>query len=177
MGNYTHRLQMFCLRMWSPYDTIEQGVIRGGALAFLGRLVIKSLQFGKTIILARLLFPEVFGLFALASVVLGAADLLFQPGFNAALVQEKGDVRKYLDSVWTFNILRCSILAMLIFFVAPFFAGYFDAPEATNVIRALSLVVFLIGFENIGAVLLQKEMLFRRKFVLDISLVLAEVIT
>ena len=176
MGHYTQRLQTALLRIWSPYDTVEQGAVRGGVLSFSGRLVMKALQFGKTIILARLLFPEDFGLFALASVALGITEILIQPSFNAALIHEKGDVKKYFNSVWTANIIRSAVLAAVIILVAPFYAQFFDAPEATNIVRVLAFILIITSFENVGVVLMQKDMLFRRKFFYDISYVLAEVL-
>ncbi len=169
------RFLAFWRKIWSPYQTLDEGAVRGGVLVFSSRILIKGAYFIKTIILARLLFPEDFGLFGLAAVALGIFDL-FQPGFNAAIVQEKGDVRKYLSSVWTANILRHSVFALLIVFIAPYYSAFFEQPELTNLVRVLALSVLFTGFENTGIILIQKELLFRRKFLFDLSYVISEIV-
>lgn len=163
------------MRMWAPRETIEQGAVRGGALVFSSRILIKAIYFVKTIVLARLLFPEDFGIFGMAVAVVGLTDL-FQPGFSAALIHEKENVKKYLSSIWTFNILRNSAFACVILLVAPLAGMYFENETVTLLVRAMALAVFIDGFVNPGTVLFQKELNLKGKAFYDTSYVVAETI-
>src|SRR3989344_7268378 len=111
-------VRMFRL-MWDDSPDAGNQLVRGSFVLVVGRLAIKVVQFVRTIVLAHLLFPEDFGLFGLAALSIGAVDLFFQPGFYAALVHEREDPRKYLDTVWSGHIIRYSILGTVVFFVAP----------------------------------------------------------
>lgn len=148
--------------------------VRGVSVLIGGRFTIKVIQFARTIIIARLLFPEDVGLFGMAALAIGFIDVFFQSGFYHAIVQEKGDVRRYLDTAWTGQLLRNLFIAALTFFSAPYIANYFAHHELTPLIQVLSLSVAIVGFQNIGVVLLQKEMRFGRQYFFDIFVVFAD---
>ena len=59
----------------------------------------------STLILARLLLPEDFGLIALANTVIAMLEILGASGLETALVQRTDATRDDFDSVWTFNVI------------------------------------------------------------------------
>ncbi len=59
----------------------------------------------STLILARLLLPEDFGIVAMASIVVGWIDTLLDLGVGSALVQNKHTGRDELDTTWTIWLL------------------------------------------------------------------------
>jgi len=158
--------------IWKTTDDTGQQVARGSILVLLSRVLIKSLQLIKTIILARLLFPEDFGLFGLASLTMTFVGTIFQHGFNTALVHHKESNSKYLNGAWTVNILRNTLVALVLFFIAPnLAAGFFNNINVIPFIKVLAIIVFFEGFQNIGVILLNKELRFNKKFFYDISAV------
>jgi len=169
-------LRMFHL-MWQDSPATGDQLVRGSFVLVVGRLVIKVIQFVRTIVIAHLLFPEDLGLFGLAALSLGFIDIFLQPGFYAALVHEKEDIHKYLDTAWSGQIMRNMLIGTIVFFAAPFLGDFFGHPEIVSLTRVLALSVVLAGFENIGVVFFQKELRFNRKFLLDTSVVLCEVVS
>lgn len=166
------------LGLWKTSEHSGQRVARGSVLVASERVVIKAVQFIRTVIVARLLFPDDIGLFGMATLAMGITDAFVQTGFNAAIVQEKGDVRKHLDSAWTVNVIRGIAVALFLFFIAAPFAGdFFEHEQVIPLIQALAFVVLINGFENIGIALLQRELRFGRQVVYDVSGVIAETIT
>ena len=162
--------------IWKTTDDTGQQVARGSILVLLSRVLIKSLQLIKTIILARLLFPEDFGLFGLASLTMTFVGTIFQHGFNTALVHHKESNSKYLNGAWTVNILRNTLVALVLFFIAPnLAAGFFNNINVIPFIKVLAIIVFFEGFQNIGVILLNKELRFNKKFFYDISAVFIEI--
>ena len=155
-------------KVWQTPETTGQKVARGSFILFFEKFLLKGLQFIRTVVIARLLFPSDVGLFALASLVLGAVGVFFQLGLNSAIVQKKEDIDRYLDNVWTANVLRGVVLAGVLFFGAPFFAGFFKNEAAVPLIRALAFLVLAEGFENIGMIVLQREIAFNKIFLYDI---------
>lgn len=162
--------------LWEKPDDLGEGVAKGGALLIFERILIRGLLFIKTIILARILFPDDFGLFGMATLTLSVADLLFQPGMASAIVQERENIKKYLDNAWTTNVIRGLILGLLLFFLgAPLAGKFFHNEMVVPLARALSLSFFMGGFLNIGTSLLQKEMRFNRIFFYDVIYVVINV--
>ncbi|MBI4709169.1 MAG: lipopolysaccharide biosynthesis protein [Candidatus Portnoybacteria bacterium] len=163
--------------IWQSSDSTGQKVARGGFIVFFERFIVKGIYFIRTVILARLLFPDDFGLFGLATLTMTFTEVFFQPGFSSAIVQEKGDVKKYLNSAWTFNLLRNIFLALLLFFVvAPLAGNFFHNSDAVPLTRALAIIFVILGFENIGVALFQRNLELNRQFFYRITGITFEII-
>ncbi len=162
--------------LWRTHDNVGGRFVRASALVIIERFLIKGVQFVRTIILARLLFPEDLGLFGLAAVSLGLIDVFLQSGFGSAIIREKGNVEKYLHTAWTVQVIRNSVVAVIIFFTAPLFGSFFAHPEIIPLIRVMSLALFIDGFVNIGILYFQKELAYNKRFVYNLSFVITEII-
>src|SRR5687768_18219831 len=74
-------------------------VLHAGAWNFLLRSLVRGAGFIRNVIFARLLAPSDIGLFGIALVILSIIDRFSQSGLQAALVQKRGAVEDYLDTV------------------------------------------------------------------------------
>lgn len=173
VSNVRHKF----LDAWQSSEKTGQQVVRGSFLIFFERFIIKILYFIRTVILARLLFPDDFGLFGMAVLAMNVTEVFFQHGFNSALIQKKENVGKYLDTAWTVILVRNVFLAGLLFFVgAPLAGQFFNNGAVVMFAKALALVFLISGLENIGVILFQKEMRFNRYVVYILSGATAEVV-
>ncbi len=80
-------------------ESLSTKVVRGGLWVFALRIINRGLGFVRTIILARLLAPEDFGLLGIAMLSIATLETFSQTGFQAALVQKKSIL--LLDDVYT----------------------------------------------------------------------------
>jgi len=133
------------------------------------RLILRGSLIIRTVILARLLAPDDFGLMAIATLSILLLERFTQSGIDSALVQRPDDIRPYLNTAWTLQIIRGLVMAAVLFVAAPYIARFFGAPEAELVIQVLSLGVVLRAFANIGVVSFVKELRFDRYFVLQMA--------
>ena len=113
-------------------------------------------------ILARLLTPADFGLIGIAMVLIRWFEQFSQTGFNQALIRTSGDIRPYLNTLWTWQVLRGIVLSLVLILAAPVAARFFGHPEASHVIQALAPLIFLRGLTNPAVVYLMRELDFRR---------------
>lgn len=156
-----------------PGESLSQRVLISGFWVFALKIANRGLNLIRLIILARILAPDDFGLMGIALLTLSTLETFSQAGFHAALIQKKEDIKGYLDSAWTFLILRSIILFGILYLIAPYAAGFFDAPEAKPIIQVLGLSILLGGFTNIGVIFFQKELEFNKQFVYQFSGTLA----
>ena len=124
----------------------------------------RSIAFVSTLILARLLVPEDFGVIVMASLVIGLADVFFELGVNVALIQNRTPSQEHYDTAWTLRIIQTTLAAIVVVIAAPLAATYFNDPRVTLVVRVLAVSLMLSGFENIAVVTFQKEMQFGKEF-------------
>lgn len=137
---------------------------RGAVLVVAMRWTDRLIGLVSTLILARLLVPEDFGIVAMASIVVGLIDTLLDLGVGSALVQNKEAARDDFDTAWTLRILQAGVAALIMWLAAPFAADYFRDPRVSDVIRLMAFGIFIGGFENIGIVAFQKNMEFGKDF-------------
>jgi O-antigen/teichoic acid export membrane protein len=119
----------------------------------------------RTVVLARFLAPNDFGLMGVALLTLGVLETFTITGFDQALVQRKGDIKGHLNAAWTVSVIRGFVLAVLMLLAAPLVGQFFDTPAAAVLIRALAAVMVLSGLKNIGVVYLDRDLQFRQRFV------------
>jgi O-antigen/teichoic acid export membrane protein len=147
--------------------------VTGGVWLFSFRIANTALAYVRKFILARLLAPEDFGLFAIALLAVTTAEAFSQTGFNPALVQKKNNIDSYLNTAWTVMAIRGIFLFLLIFLAAPVVADFFVSPSAVLIIRVIAVTALLNGFKNIGIVYLEKELDFSRLVLFQLAGTLA----
>ena len=117
-----------------------------------------------SIVLARLLSPEDYGLIALVTVFTTIMSVFVDSGLGTALIQKKDADNLDFSSVFYFNLFMCFILYIIMFVVAPYIALYYKNPTLTSVIRVISLTIIISGIKNIQLAYVSREMIFRKFF-------------
>lgn len=128
------------------------------------KLFERGIGLVSTIVLARLLLPEDFGLVAMAVAVVALLELMAAFGFDAALIQRQNTARAHYDTAWTFNVLFGSTIALLLLLLATPAATFYREPRLTLLLPVLAISALVGGFENIGTVAFRKELDFRSEF-------------
>ncbi len=118
----------------------------------------------STLILARLLLPNDFGVVAMASLIVGLLDVLLDLGVVAVLIHKKDCDTEDYNNAWTVRLIQSTGIAILIALIAPLAANYYSDERVTDVLRVMALTTLVAGFENIGIVAFQKDMRFGRDF-------------
>ena len=131
---------------------------------FLERCGAQGVTFIVSIVLARFLDPAVYGTVALVTVFTTITQVFVDSGMGSALIQKKDADDTDFSSVFWFNLTMCTVLYMVMFFVAPLISSFYHMPELTSIVRVLSLVIIISGVKNIQQAYVSKNMLFKRFF-------------
>jgi len=129
----------------------------------LGRL--STLAIG--IAIARLLGPEEFGTFAVATVALLAVLSFNELGVSLAIVRWPGDPKEIAPTVLTISVISSILVYIGCFVGAPYFASAMGEPDATGVVRLLCVSVMIDGLVATPAAILQREFRQGRKTIVD----------
>jgi O-antigen/teichoic acid export membrane protein len=88
--------------------------MRGGALTAGAYAAAQAARLAANLILARLLFPEAFGVMALVTVFLVGLAMFSDVGIGPAISQsERGDDPAFLNTAWTINVVRGGLLWLM----------------------------------------------------------------
>ncbi len=142
----------------------RSSVSRGALLTIAMRWTDRLVGIVSTLILARLLTPDDFGVIAMALIAVGLADVLMDLGVNVALIQNRNATQAHYDTAFTLRLIQTTLATALLFAVAPLAAEYFQDPRVAPVLQCLAFTLLLAGLENIGIVALHKNMQFGAEF-------------
>ncbi len=122
---------------------------------------LRIVQFCIGIVLARLLFPEQYGLIGMLSIFMAVAHSFVNSGFGSALVQKQNVTQVDICSIFYFNILVGFLAACILCAIAPLIAAFYNQPALTQLTRAMSLIIVIDSFALIQRSLLSKKIDFK----------------
>lgn len=117
-----------------------------------------------SIVLARLLSPDNYGIISLTLVFINLANVFVTSSFGNALVQKKNVDNLDFSSVFYFNIVFSLGLYAALFLAAPGLAGFYENPLLTPVIRVLAVRIPVAAINSIQQAYVSRNMLFKRFF-------------
>lgn len=122
-------------------------VLRSTSWMMIGYAGGQVLRLAANLILARLLFPEAFGLMALINVVIMGLTLFSDTGINAAIAQsDRGDDPEYLDTAYSIQVVRGILLWVLTLALAWPVAEFYAEPSLLWYLPVAGLGLVLAGF-------------------------------
>ncbi|MEW6115770.1 MAG: lipopolysaccharide biosynthesis protein [Nitrospirota bacterium] len=129
--------------------------------SFLDAVAQRGVQFIISIVLARLLFPEQFGLIGMLTIFMAVTRTFLDSGFGAALIQKQEVTQTDICSIFYFNIAVGLAAAGLLSLAAPWIAAFYRQPILTPLTRALSLTIVINSFGMIQKTVLTKHINFK----------------
>lgn len=123
-------------------DELKRNILSGLIWRYTERFGNQVMQFVISIVLARLLTPDDFGLIALNTIFLVIAGLLTDSGFISAIIQKKEIDQLDLSTVFFVNLFIATTLYLLLFFLSPQIAIFYNTRELIPLLRVQSLILF-----------------------------------
>jgi O-antigen/teichoic acid export membrane protein len=154
-------------RRWTGFMARSDGrlghrILRSGGWVAISMGGRSALQIVRSMVLARLLSPEAFGLMNLCQVVLRALELFTETGIGAALIQRPEREDRVIKTAFALQALRGLALGAIASLIAPFAALFYAEAQLREILFVMGLVFAITGLINIRILLLQKDLDFRR---------------
>jgi lipopolysaccharide exporter len=126
-----------------------------------GSFLRAVLQIITQIILARLLGPVEYGIFAIALIVLSFSKFFSDVGISYGLIQKKTITDNDIKFVLTWQIILGSTVGIAVFFLAGPLAHFFNEPRVTPVIQVASVICLINAISSPSINLLKRELDFK----------------
>lgn len=139
-------------------------VMHGFFWKFSERITAQCVSFVVSIILARLLSPNEYGIISLVTVFITIANIFVTSSFGSALIQKKDADEIDYSSVFHFNLLFSAFIYILLFFLAIPIANFYEMPLLIPIIRVLSISIPILGINSIQQAYISRKMEFKKFF-------------
>ena len=148
---------------------LAQKTLKGVFWSYSTFLGGKVLTFLSTIILARLLLPEQFGLVGYCLITIQYLDILNSAGINNSLIARREKLQEAANAAFVANIVLGVISFGLTWIIAPYAAVFFKTDELIPVLRLMGLSLPLSGLGMVPDTLLQRHLRFRTRMFPEVS--------
>ena len=122
-------------------DDLKQKMLSAMTWSTVDRFGQQAVQFVIGLILARLLTPDDYGLIGMVMVFVSLSTALVDGGFGQALIRKQNADETDYNTVFYFNIAISVSLYIILFFLAPSIAGFFNQPQLINISRVIFIAI------------------------------------
>jgi O-antigen/teichoic acid export membrane protein len=121
-----------------------------------------------SILLARLLEPEEFGILGMSMVFISISEVFTDVGFTSGLIQQKDTKDIAYSSVFYINLLISVVLSIVIVLTAPLIADFYEAPQVKQILYYLAIIPPIAALGRVQAAILTKQINFKSLTIRDI---------
>lgn len=139
-------------------------LIKGAAWSLGTRWGIRIIGFVNTMVMARLVLPEDYGIVAMSFLVVALIQSLLDFSAATALLRKDIVSREEIDSAWTLRGIQGLVMAVVMLITIPFAELYFQDSRVSTILYVFAVCVSVSGFGNIGIILAQKKFEFSLEF-------------
>ena len=151
-------------------NALSRRMASGTITSIAGQVISQVLRLGGNLVLARLLFPEAFGLMALVNLLMWTLQSVSDVGLSAAIVRhERGDDPRFLDTAFTVQVLRGVALWIVGTALAVPMAHLYGEPDLVALVPVASFSAVLFGISSIKLITLARRILPGRIIAIDIG--------
>lgn len=170
---YRRHLNTF-LKQKANNNTMElkKQVVQGVGWSIGGAFASIAINLFTKVILARLLFPGDFGLFAMVFIIIAFLNLFSGLGISSTLIYKNTDDEKTINTAFVFAIIIGIVLTVLCYISSNFVADFFKQPDLVPMIQIMSFVMIFDSLANFFYGIIIKELKFREKTIAEVCVIL-----
>jgi O-antigen/teichoic acid export membrane protein len=140
----------------------KNNLIKGFAWLFSGAGLKIFIQIGSMIILARILTPEDFGLFAGAMAIMSIATVMATAGLTPSLVSSESYSNEFVKAAIAISLFACISIGFIIFLVSDLISYYFLDERLSQILKMMCIVFPFIGLKSVASGLCQRKFKFKQ---------------
>lgn len=132
-------------------SSLKDKTVKGVIWSAVDRFSAQGIQFVFSILIARLLVPEDYGVIAMLGIFMAVSQTFIDSGFGTALIRKIDRTETDFSTVFYFNIVVAAVFYLILFFSAPVIARFYETPllESVTKVVALNLIIgSLSGIHN-----------------------------
>ena len=127
-------------------ESLTHKTLKGTYWSFAERLCAQGIHFLVMIVIARLLSPKEFGLIGMIVIFLAVSQSLIDSGFSQALIRKQDRTDTDKNTVFYFNIAVSVVLYLVLYYISPLIASFYDEPQLCEIMRIICLVIIIDSF-------------------------------
>ncbi len=155
---------------------LKSKTIRGGFWSLISQVGSKIIQLASTIIIARILSPEDYGLVAKVAILISFTNLFSDMGFSYATIQSPKLQHNQVNCLFWINVIIGIILGLIIYSISPYIADFYNDNRLSSIAKAMALTFPINGIILQHKALLSRQMKFKDLAIMQLAGICVSVI-
>lgn len=156
---------------------LRKGFISNIFWTFTQQFSAQIVNFIVSIVLARVLLPEQYGLIGMITLFMGIGGALINSGLTFSLIRTTNPSQTDYSTVFFTNLVGSIIVYLIMFIAAPFIAVFYRQEILVKIIRLYTLSFIIYAFAEVQLTKLTKEMNFKLQMTIQIpALIISSVL-
>ncbi len=156
-GNVSLRRQALASLLWASLQQVSG----------------QAINFVVSMVLARLLLPDDYGLMGMIYIFITISSSLAEAGMSSSLVRMRRPRQEDYSTVFFGNLFLCLLMYAVIFVAAPFIANFYGKEVLTCIIRVYSVTIILNSVSAVQVARMVKKLRFKKQMTLSIPSLVA----
>ncbi|WP_300440074.1 lipopolysaccharide biosynthesis protein [Christiangramia sp.] len=148
--------------------SLKKRVTAGLVWTFTEQFGNQLIGFVISVILARILLPEQFGLIGMIAVFIAIGNALLHAGLTKSLIRGKDLESADYSTVFYFNLSASFLIYFFIYFSAPLIAQFYEESILIGLVRLYCTTFIISAFSAVQLARLTKKMEFRTQTIIAI---------
>jgi len=150
-------------------EGLKSKTIKGVGWSSVDNIAQNAVAFVVSIVLARLLSPDDYGLLGLVGIFTAVCHTLIIGGFSSALIRKKNITDDDYNTVFIVNLGMSLLLYGVVFWGAPWIADFFQRQELVALVRVTSVSLVIGAFAIVQQTKLTKRLDFKTQMKISLS--------
>ena len=147
---------------------LKDKAISGVKWNAIGRFSTQGVNFIIGLILARLLSPSDYGVVGMVGIFFAIAQTFIDSGFGSALIRKNDCTDTDYSTAFYFNVLVGLVCCILLSFASPFIASFFNTPILKDLVKVMSLNMFISSFAIVHTARLTHSVDFKSQSIVNL---------
>lgn len=148
--------------------SLRKAATSGMIWTFMDTVVARGTTIVASILLARLLSPRDFGLMGMIYIFTSISSALIDSGLTSSLIRDNNVDDDDYNTVFWSNIVFSFLIYLILFFLSPYIAIFYEEELLINVIRVYSLIFIFGSLVAVQIAILSKKLEFKKLMLLNL---------
>ena len=155
-------------------SSLRSKTVKGVAVLGAGKGFGRIISFAITIVLARILSPDDYGLMAMAMVICGFISFFNEIGLGSAIIQRKDVTARQLDGAFSISVIASISLYGFTYLVAPSIGDFYNNEQIADMLVVLAISFVIGAFATVSNALISKNMQFKALAGIELTTILTQ---
>lgn len=127
-----------------------------------------GISFLATVILARFLTPDDFGLIGIVTIFIALSQMMVDSEMGGALLKKRNVDKLDYSTLFYYNLAVSIVLYLILYISAPYISDFYSRDQLTDIIRLISIAIIIHAFRVVQRIMIFRDLKYKVYAIINI---------